>query len=165
MYPSRLCVWECVKIQAWWAYDWFTSCPYSMPCHTSKLSERLYSIFSILLTFCVHFSAVSHMRTVNCSTVKRNSMKNLCCMMTIPHVHLVNHRKKSGSVVAVLQKEKISGRKWRSGLMHAEHSGAIHGLALVGKRKSLQIQFYCIQRACVHVAFHDPSWTKLPDSQ
>ena len=124
-----------------------------LPAHTARLAILVsclnVCIFSILLTFCACFSAVLHTRTVIYSTVKRNSMKNLHCTMMISHLHLlVNHRKKSGSVVAVLQKEKISGRGWRSGLKHAEHNGVIHGPAPVGKRKSLRIQLiYCIQCA------------------
>ena len=70
---------------------------------------------------------------------------SLSCRKKIPHTHLVlNHKEKSRSMVAVSRKEKISGCKLRSGLMHAGNNGVIHGLPLVEVGKSLGIYSACI---------------------
>ena len=113
------------KIQARWTYFRCRFGPYSAPCHTGGPCEYFFLILSAILTFHTCFSAVSRTRTLNCSTVVRNLTKNLDCTTKISHAHLVLNRwqEKSKGVVAMFLREKLSGGKSRSGLMHAETVG------------------------------------------
>jgi len=101
-------------------------------------------MFTIANTITLYpYSAVSHINIRISLIAKRKWKKNLHSqMMSAPPLSPLHER--SGSVVVVLRKDKIFGRKLRSGSTHAGNNGGIPGPHQAGTGKLM------IPRTLIH---------------